>query len=321
MSPSCPLCGNIRTVPAGTAADHVSGERFGLRRCSVCEFVFTWPRPADLERYYPAFYRRYGRRSAGLLQRLQQRRARRWIRERAAPGRCLEIGCGDGWVLAAIRDRGWTVVGLERSPESARPAREIHRLPVAVGPLEAIREAGTFDLIVLHHVLEHLPDPLAVLRACAKRLAPGGRLILAVPNFASWQRRFAGPYWVHLDVPRHLGHFTPHSLAEALRRAGLQPVREGFVSWEYDPFGWIEAVLNRLRFPLNTALRLLQRDPRLPATSPTALLALALGALLLPFAVALAVASWPARRGAAMEVWAVAAPEDAQAPSPPSARG
>lgn len=209
-------------------------------------------------------------------------------------------------MLAAIRDRGWTVLGLERSAESARAASAIHRLPVVVGPLEAIREGATFDLIVLHHVLEHLPDPLAVLQACRQRLAPGGRVVIAVPNFASWQRRFAGPYWVHLDVPRHLGHFTPRSLERALRSAGLRPLRVGFVSWEYDPFGWIEAVLNRVGFPLNTALRLLQRDPRLPAVSPPALLAAGIGMLLLPLAVALAIVSWPVGRGAAMEVWAVA---------------
>jgi len=306
MSAACPLCRGTDTVRWRAVPDHVSEERFELRRCPACDFAFTWPPPADLQRYYPAFYRRYGRGSAGLLQRVQQGRARRWARAFDRPGRCLEIGSGEGWMLAAIRDLGWRVVGLERTATSAAFARHVQGLSMLVGSLEAIRPDARFELIVLHHVLEHLPDPAGTLLACRRLLAPGGRIVVAVPNFASWQRAFAGPYWLHLDVPRHLGHFTPRSLRYAFSLAGLHLERLSFVSWEYDAFGWIESVLNRLGFPLNTLLRVLQHDPRLPATSATSISALALAMLLLLPALALALASWVARRGAAMEAWATA---------------
>lgn len=301
---ACPICSSPATRSWGASIDHVTGERFILQQCEACGLVFTWPRPDSLDRYYPMFYRQYGRSSAGLLQRLQQRRARRWAPAMGATGRCLDIGCGDGWILAAMRDCGWRVVGLERTVDSARGARHRQRLPVVVGELDAFRDEAAFDLIILHQALEHLPDPRGVLRHCHRLLRPGGHLVVAVPNLDSWQARWAGGHWLHLDVPRHLNHFTPASLRRVLEGAGLKWERARYVSWEYDPFGWVEGVLNRLGFPPNTLLRLVQGDPRLRVASPVGVAALLLAAALAVPAVVVSVLSWLCAHGAIMEVHA-----------------
>ncbi len=305
MNPKCLICDSMKTSHFLDSLDHVTGEMFGLQKCADCGFVFTWPQPADLSRYYGPFYRQYSSGSAGILQKLQQRRTRAWTRALGKPGRCLEIGCGNGWILAALRDQGWRVVGAERTAESARFAHHQLGLPMFVGPLEAVRNEAGFDLIVLHQVLEHLPDPMTTLCHCARLLRPGGALIVAVPNLASWQFAFARQHWMHLDLPRHLGHFTPASLRAAFERAGLQPVWFRFVSLEYDPFGWIEAVLNKLGFPMNTLLRVVQNDPRIRKTSPAVLAALVIAALLALPAGILAALSWLSGRGAIMEARAV----------------
>lgn len=301
MKPNCLLCQSENTAHWLDSLDHVTGQTFGLHKCADCGFVFTWPQPADLDPYYAPFYRQYSAGPAGILRKLQQHRTRAWTRPFAKPGRCLEVGCGNGWALAAMRDQGWQVVGIERTTESARPAAQQLRLPMLVGPLDAIRSDAAFDLIVLRQVLEHMPDPLSTLCHCARLLRPGGRLIVAVPNLASWQFAFAGGDWIHLDLPRHLAHFTPATLRAALERAGLQLSRLYFVSWEYDPFGWVEAVLNKLGFPMNTLLRLIQHDPHLPLRPSRRISAVLLGGLLLPPAIVLALTSWLAKRGACME--------------------
>jgi SAM-dependent methyltransferase len=140
-------------------------------------------------------------------------------------GRLLDVGCGAGDFLARMRDLGWSVEGLEPDPAAARLAARAHDLTVHVGQLpHAALVPGTFEVITLHHVLEHLPDPIATLRAARALLRPGGSLVLVTPNLASLGRRAFGQAWLHWDPPRHLFLFEPDNLAAALRSAGFLPV-------------------------------------------------------------------------------------------------
>jgi SAM-dependent methyltransferase len=204
-------------------------------------------------------------------------------------------------MLAALARRGWQVVGLERTIEQASFATRVLGINVVVGGIDALRDDAGFDLIFLFHVLEHLENPAVVLRACAARLRPGGRLIVAVPNYASWQARSSGDGWFHLDVPRHLFHFTPQVLGRMLRAAGLTPAELRFASWEHDPYGWVQSIENRLGLAPNVLTRSIMGLP----TAKGRLTALLLGGLLSVPAVALSVASWAARTGAIMEMSAV----------------
>ena len=305
MTTSCPICQAPGTEPFLDTRDHASGETFSLQRCRQCGFVFTWPQPADLNKYYPPFYRNYSSLSAHLLQTVQQYRTESWAKSLGLAGRVLEIGCGDAWILAALCRRGWQAVGIERTTERAQFATHRQHVPIFVGPLEAIKPSAGFDLIILHEVLEHLRDPMTTLTGSAVRLKPGGRMLIEVPNLASWQFRATRRHWLHLDVPRHLGHFTPASLTAAMERAGLRVEAIRFTSLEYDPFGWIESALNFLGFPQNTLLRVVQRDQRLRLWSPVVLLALLLAAVLAVPSLLLALVSWLAGQGAIMEVRAV----------------
>ncbi len=308
----CLLCQSSDTVHFLDARDHVSGRMFELRRCRKCGFVFTWPQPPDLNEYYPAYYRQYHPLILRLFQFLQQTRTGGWTRQLGKPGRALEVGCGEGWMLATLRRRGWRVAGLERTAASGRFAATHLGLPIVVGGLESLRPGARFDLIILHQVLEHLSQPMQTLQACSRLLTPGGRIIIEVPNLASWQFHFAGPHWVHLDVPRHLGHFTPDTIRFALEQAGLQVECFGFVSVEYDPFGWVQAVLNQMGFPQNLLLRWLagawrgDRARKEPAVWSPKGLAIGLVALVLAVpSFLLSVISWLARAGAIMEVRAI----------------
>lgn len=283
--------------------DYVTGEVFAVVQCGSCGFARTDPTPADIGPYYQQRYRRFNALTVSVLRRLYARRVDGWRAHLPAPGVALEVGAGSGWMLRALRDAGWRAFGSERSVGAAVVARA-SGAPVFVGDLGAVREAPVVDLVVMFHVLEHLADPLAALRAVAMRLRPGGTVILGLPNIASWQSGVTGPHWRHLDVPRHLCHFTPASIERALAASGLRMTRLDFRSFEHDPFGWVQSVLDLLGFEQGILLKVLEGDPRrsgrLAALAAVAL-SLPLGAL----GMLVALASWAFRRGAVMEVFAV----------------
>jgi len=281
-----------------SARDHFTGDEFCIVRCRECEVAWTHPFPATLSRYYPAVYRRYSRPVLAVLRWLYRRRAARWSTLFRRPGSALELGCGDGYMLDALRDLGWKVAGTERNQAMARHAREQLGITVHVDGEERLPDQG-FDLVIMFQVLEHLPHPLDTLHRCASLLAEDGKVVVGVPNFESWQRRYGRNGWFHLDPPRHLFHYSPGALIRAAGRSGLRASDVGFVSLEHDPYGWTQTILNRALRDDNRLTRLLMGSV-LPRWTDVGLVAAA-GALLVP-SVVLALASWLFRRGALMEV-------------------
>lgn len=181
-----------------------------------------------------------------------RRRRAAWISRLHPAGTALEVGCGHGYMLAALRDRGWTVQGIELHDASAAYGRNVLDLPVAVGDLAAQGfSPASFDVIVFWHSFEHLPDPMGALRESVRILRPNGLLIVAVPNMASWQARWAGSDWFHWDVPRHLYHYDVATLSVLLGRVGLEVASVTHANWEQNPFGWAQSMFNRLGFPAN----------------------------------------------------------------------
>ena len=143
-----------------------------------------------------------------------------WL-EAVPDGRVLDIGCGNGTLLAHLAELGWKVQGLETDPAAAAIAR--HRgLSVVTDSLEtASLPAGTFDAVVMSHVIEHVDAPLTVLERCMTLLKPGGRLVLLTPNIRSFGHRRFGRDWLHLDPPRHLHLFSTTSLRRLAEGAGF----------------------------------------------------------------------------------------------------
>jgi SAM-dependent methyltransferase len=158
------------------------------------------------------------------------------------------VGCGDGLLLAAFVDQGHEGVGTERRGNPARQGLAAPRIRIISGDLaDAALPEGSFDLCVYWHVLEHLADPRASLLEARRVLKPGGRLVVAVPNLDSLQARWFGPHWFHLDIPRHLFHFTPGSLSALLARSGFHTERIGHFNLEQkNPYGMLQSALNRL---------------------------------------------------------------------------
>ena len=136
--------------------------------------------------------------------------------------RLLDVGCGNGRFLMQMRATGWEVAGVEPDPKAAAAANAAG-LNVKIGLLEAgTQPDAAFDAITMNHVIEHLHHPAETLRQCRRVLKPGGVISIATPNFAARGHEIFGADWFPLDPPRHLVLFTPSSLQQALRAAGLE---------------------------------------------------------------------------------------------------
>ena len=139
-------------------------------------------------------------------------------------GRLLEIGSGSGVFLNGMQLLGWQVEGIDVDPEAVAIARNKYSIEVRNGSLtEQKYPSGTFDAVVMSHVIEHVPDPRALLSECRRVLAPGGTLVITTPNVRSLGHRRFQSAWVCLDPPRHLNIFSLNSLGTMVTDSGLSP--------------------------------------------------------------------------------------------------
>jgi SAM-dependent methyltransferase len=257
-----------RLTPLFPARDYITHDLFEVARCGVCGLSVTVPQlvGAAMNTYYPPGYygSQSGNRFPGIVERLQDAlyvwRARRLEALIGGKrGRVLDVGCGRGLLLEQLRRRGWEVQGTELSEQSAAYPRDVLGIPVYIGDLADLHlPSEQYDAVVMWHVLEHVPDPAVVLAEVARLLRPGGVFLVAVPNFGSLEARLTRDKWFHLDVPRHLNHYTPGVLYRALAGAGLRVRRAAYFAPEYDFFSFVQSTLNRLGLPHNLLYNLLR---------------------------------------------------------------
>ena len=137
------------------------------------------------------------------------------------PGRILDLGCWTGSLLVAARERGWDGVGVEPSVWASERARA-RGLDVVTAPWQQHGQAaGTFDLVAMCDVIEHLVDPGAALDEIAHLLAPGGGVVLTVPDAGSRLARALGKRWWSV-LPMHVQYFTRASLTRLLIDHGYE---------------------------------------------------------------------------------------------------
>ncbi len=237
----CIVCGGELETHFPKVRDPLTGDTFDVVTCALCGLGHTTPQPQDLGHYYGPRY--YGNRHGLTLRHCISRRL--GFIEAALPGgsgrRLLDIGCADGSFLLEAKQAGWEVTGTELDPRAARQAGlEVFE------DITELREDASYDCITMWHTLEHMRDIPQMLTNCARLLKPEGRLIIAVPDFGGLQAVLFGPKWLHIDVPRHLYHFTAGSLGHALTGSGFSIQTAWHQEFEYDLLGWSQSALNYL---------------------------------------------------------------------------
>jgi 2-polyprenyl-3-methyl-5-hydroxy-6-metoxy-1,4-benzoquinol methylase len=167
----------------------------------------------------------YSTARGGLLTRMWRHYGSYQVADAITEGPVLDLGCNQGELLEELRDKGLNASGVEFSPEAVAWCRNLG-LDVVEGGVEDFEiERGKFRTIVLSHVLEHLADPVRVLKRIASSLDETGTLVICVPNVDSPTRRLFGPNWHGWDPPFHLVHYDEATLRAVCKRAGLTVTR------------------------------------------------------------------------------------------------
>lgn len=245
---TCPACGGDR------ARVRARPTPWTFLSCLDCGAFFVSPMPAadtddahNTAAYYAGAARAGEDEFEAIALAASTRRAVRIERALPGVGRLLDVGCGTGFMLAAAAARGWSVEGIEVASSAAAYARARHGVVVHTGTLaSASLPAASFDAAVLSHVVEHVPDPLGLLRDVRRVLRPGGIAVIAVPNAAgliygayNLLHRLRGTYGrtrfsCSLHPPSHLTAYGPASLRALLARAGFT-VESLVISGKGDP--------------------------------------------------------------------------------------
>lgn len=231
---SCIVCGGaLAPAVARPRSSYAALGAYRIDACAGCGAGATMPRPSadELARCYAATY---GYSTHDLIEAEKRRRAAAlldWAGLRT--GRILDVGCMFGFLLDEARDRGLTAHGVELSAGAAEVAAARGH-DVFTGTIEGFAaarpgfcdRAGGFEAIFAQHVLEHVPDPREFLAVARGLLAPGGKLVLCVPNFEARLRKLAPSGWGWYQVPVHLHHFSRRALRRLLGDAGLEVAAE-----------------------------------------------------------------------------------------------
>ena len=231
---SCPVCEgtNFQSLYTGrTTRKPTDPTEWHVDLCADCSVSFINPRPTwhELEPYYtgdyPAYQGSHGAQGND-EQVVADARASGEFRHIPLPtGKSvLDVGCGGGFFLRICEKLGATVTGIEPSPIAAEKAKSFG-LNVFQGTIDDFHTEERFDIITASQVLEHVPDPVSTLRHMKALLAPGGTIWIAVPNAGCRWAKSLGWKWDGADLPYHLLHFTPESLAKAAARSGLNVSR------------------------------------------------------------------------------------------------
>lgn len=226
---ACPLC------CATALCDHHHDEKGRrIQRCTGCGVQFMNPQYSDdyLRRYYAGYIRVEP--ETDEPNRFLHGYNLDLITERTGgPGALLDIGCGRGHLLRVARDRGWRTVGYDVDPGTVATVSAEFDLEIHSGEfLDLPLPDGRFDVVAMHHVLEHLKDPPPVLARIRRLLRPGGRLFVALPNIEGLsstlkfslekmglRRRGLGAYY---DADHHLFYFSPATLTDFLAAEGFR---------------------------------------------------------------------------------------------------
>lgn len=244
----CPGCSGTLKHTLFRSTDRffrTTTREFDVVECADCGLIRLdpWPTDAELPSYYPpGYWFAPNGGHSGLMEvyrRLVLSDHVRFVEralQGAPPGIAIDVGCGGALFSRLLRERRWTAVGLDFSHEAALIAGRQNGVPVTQGMLDQSPLAPqSCSVITMFHVLEHLKDPAHYLQAAYDALKPGGRLVVQVPNAASWSFLLYGPNWLGVDVPRHLINFRVQDMRALLEYSGFRLMREKHFSLRDNP--------------------------------------------------------------------------------------
>ena len=242
---ACGLCGSRDSVPylASSGIRQGCSNIYRLVKCSKCGLVFLNPRPTkeSMLNYYlgndaeklPGKPRLHERFYFNLFRRIPARRK----------GVLLDVGCGSGRYIYMLREKGWDVKGVDIAYTDY--GKKELGLDIYEGNLAAMKFPDeSFDAVTFWWTLEHMYDPLSMLKEAYRITKKDGVVVVGVQNIDSLEAKMFGKYWFHLFLPKHLYHFSPVSLEAMLKKAGFGRVKIRFDMFSFGVIGSLQCLLN-----------------------------------------------------------------------------
>lgn len=243
----CPLCKSSAIKKRFACVDEfATGEQFDIFECTACGLAFTQnvPDEKEIDRYYESpTYISHSNTSKGFVNRVYHIVRRIMLQKKARKvemltglknGRLLDYGAGTGHFARLMETRGWSVTAIEKNGKARELAlKEFGFEMLPVEALSTIKDKE-LDVVTMWHVMEHIQEPDRMWDELYRILGDKGIAIIAVPNSASYDALKYKEHWAAYDVPRHLWHFTPSTIAQWGEKHGF--VLDGQYTMPFDGF-------------------------------------------------------------------------------------
>jgi 2-polyprenyl-3-methyl-5-hydroxy-6-metoxy-1,4-benzoquinol methylase len=211
--------------------DHsVSGETFELYQDETLDMLITFPKPDEdeLNKYYESedyishtdARRSLFEKAYHFIKNIALKNKLGYINAISPEkGNLLDIGAGTGDFLAVAKNGGWNTTGVEPNERAKKIAAQ--KGMCFLQNTDSL-QSHSFDIISMWHVLEHVPEPDLQIKELKRLLKPNGTIIIAVPNFNSFDAKHYGAFWAAYDVPRHLSHFSKTAIKLLFKKEGME---------------------------------------------------------------------------------------------------
>ena len=243
MNNKCPWCGSEKAqINLWLRDEFLTKEDFHICECLNCGLLYTMPRP-DKNRigaYYKSDeYYSHQENKKGFIPKVYERVKSINLKHKYKlatngfqPGKLLDIGCGVGDFLHTSEMHGWECIGVEPSEDAQAIAQNrVKGKIIKSEELEGFPN-GAFDVITMWHVLEHVDDLKWQVAQLQRLVKPSGRVIIAIPNYKSYDGQYYKEQWAAYDVPRHLNHFNRNVLTKIFKINGLELVKMDKLKWD-----------------------------------------------------------------------------------------
>lgn len=244
MSKKCPWCNSENNHQFLKLKDYfLTQEEFEILECEDCKLLFTNPCPAPdkIGNYYKSEdYLSHNEEKKSLFAKIYNKVKKINIKNKfkiavsnqQSAISILDIGCGVGDFLLYAKEMGCNVTGIEPSEDARKIAEK--KLECKISSPEELQNIpdNSFDIITMWHVLEHVADLKTEIHHLQRILKKDGRLVLALPNYKSYDAEYYKDKWAAYDVPRHLSHFSQTSIKNIFKETSLQLIDIKPLKWD-----------------------------------------------------------------------------------------
>jgi 2-polyprenyl-3-methyl-5-hydroxy-6-metoxy-1,4-benzoquinol methylase len=243
MNNKCPWCDSDKAqINLWLKDEFLTKEDFHICECLNCGLLYTMPRPDKdhIGAYYKSEdYYSHKENTKGFVPKLYERIKKNNLKNKyqlatngLSVGKMLEIGCGVGDFLHTAEEHGWECIGVEPSEEAKAIATKRTKASILSSEeLESLADEQ-FDLITMWHVLEHVDDLRWEMAQLQRLIKPHGRIVIAVPNYKSYDGQYYKEHWAAYDVPRHLNHFNRTVLTKMFKTKGIELKKMDKLKWD-----------------------------------------------------------------------------------------